>query len=316
MDAILSYHMNPLTCGIARFNRRLSERLDIPFLNVFSQEALSIKRPLLSIKISEFTEADVVRLNVIADDPDHWPSIRLFFHDYHATAVEVKILRRAEAVYCANEVLFTELRPLHPKVVLAWCPGYLFDTRPFDLSTEISIYTFGMAHKLRSDYFYRLHDMMVKAGKTYTVYVSAGLHEGKSFDDNFMAAYKQLEGCFGEQVRFLGFLSDGALYNYLTTSTFFAAFFQSGLRANNTSVNTAMQCGAVVLTNLDDHSPSELKHLENVIDIRQCGEDLPLDPVILDTVREGGQRFAATMGWEPLVDLFLQNELDMDVIKR
>lgn len=315
MDAILTYHMNPLTCGIARFNRALSQELTLPYLGLFSAEALHTQRPLLSIKMSEFSESDIARLTDIADDPHIWPRLRLFFHDYEATPIEAKLLRRAETIYCGNELLHAELRPLHPNVVLAWCPGYLFDTRPFDAAAEISVYTFGMAHKLRADYFYRLRDLLVNTGRSFTVYVSAAVHEGKSLDDNFTAAYDQLVDCFGDRVRFLGFISDGALYHYLTTSTFFAAFFQHGVRANNTSVNTAMQCGAAVLTNLDSHSPPELAHLLNVVDISQCQDILPFDAETLDRVRSGGREFAAKMGWKPLVDLFIEHEPDIDLAK-
>ncbi len=50
---------------------------------------------------------------------------------------------------------------------------------------------------------------------------------------------------------FLGNLSDVAVYNELRRATFFAAFFDGGVRANNTSVAAAMETGAVVITNLD-----------------------------------------------------------------
>jgi hypothetical protein len=309
MDAILTYHTNPLTCGVARFNLALSQQLALPYLNLFSPEALQTKLPLVSIKRSEFSGADALRLESIAGDPSIWPGLRLFFHDYSASPAEAKLLRRAEIVYCGNEVLFNEMRALHDNVVLAWCPGYLFDSRPFDQHAEISIYTFGMAHKLRADYFYRLRDLLDVTGKSYAIYVSAAVHEGKTLEDTFTAAYEELVECFGERVRFLGFLSDGALYNRLTSSTFFAAFFQDGVRSNNTSVSTAMQSGAVVLTNLDARSPPELRHLVNVIDIRQCHDRLPLDPDVLERVR--GQVFATSKGWEPLVDLFAAAEGDL-----
>jgi hypothetical protein len=311
MDAILTYHTNPLTCGVARFNLALSQQLALPYLNLFSPEALQTKLPLVSIKRSEFSGADALRLESIAGDPSIWPGLRLFFHDYSASPAEAKLLRRAEIVYCGNEVLFNEMRALHDNVVLAWCPGYLFDSRPFDQHAEISIYTFGMAHKLRADYFYRLRDLLDVTGKSYAIYVSAAVHEGKTLEDTFTAAYEELVECFGERVRFLGFLSDGALYNRLTSSTFFAAFFQDGVRSNNTSISTAMQSGAVVLTNLDARSPPELRHLVNVIDIRQCHDRLPLDPDVLETVRAGGQAFATSKGWEPLVDLFAAAEGDL-----
>jgi hypothetical protein len=58
-----------------------------------------------------------------------------------------------------------------------------------------------------------------------------------------------------------------------------------------------MQCGAVVLTNLDAHSPPELRHMVNVVDIRQCRDGLPLDREILQGISTRGRAFAASWGW-------------------
>jgi hypothetical protein len=68
----------------------------------------------------------------------------------------------------------------------------------------------------------------------------------------------------------MGYLSDTAVFNHLLDSTYLAAFFEKGLRANNTTVNAAMECGCTVITNLDEHSPAGLSHMSNVIDINQC----------------------------------------------
>ncbi len=99
---------------------------------------------------------------------------------------------------------------------------------------------------------------------------------------------------------FLGNLSDVAVYNELRRATFFAAFFDKGVRANNTSVAAAMETGAVVITNLDELSPPEYVHLENVIDIERC-EELPTDPAVLDGIRERAVETAAARGWDALV---------------
>ena len=68
----------------------------------------------------------------------------------------------------------------------------------------------------------------------------------------------------------MGYLSDTAVFNHLMDCTFLAAFFEKGLRANNTTVNAAMECGCAVITNLDEHSPAGLTHMRNVIDINLC----------------------------------------------
>jgi hypothetical protein len=72
------------------------------------------------------------------------------------------------------------------------------------------------------------------------------------------------------------------------------------LRANNTTVNAAMECGCTVITNLDEHSPAGLVHMGNVLDIHQC-DRLP--------GRDESQRIGLSArdvalgqyGWEQLV---------------
>jgi len=311
MDCILSYHMNPLTCGVARFNKALADKLSLPMMSLFSDEARRVRRPLLSLKLSEFTEPDAERLEAVVDDWDPAIEPRLFLHDWTATPVEAKLLRRATTVYCGNEALVSELAPLHANVVEAWCPGHLFDAVPFPEDVDISVYTFGMAHKVRADYYYRLRDLLEATGKSYCLYISAAIHEGRSLDDSFTSAYEELKAIFGDRIFFLGFISDTGLYNYLIRCTYFAAFFGSGVRANNTSVNTAMQMGAVVLTNLDEHSPPDYRHLESLVDIRQCEDGLPQDREVLARVAERGKAVAAVHGWDPLLELFRAREAEL-----
>ena len=75
----------------------------------------------------------------------------------------------------------------------------------------------------------------------------------------------------------MGYLSDTAVYNHLTDCTYIAAFFEKGLRANNTTVNAAMETGCAVITNLDEHSPAGMVHMSNVIDINRCDRLPDLD---------------------------------------
>src|SRR5690606_29389398 len=108
-----------------------ADQLGLPMYQLFSPEAAHCRRPLLSIKLSEFACDDAERLEAIVDDWGRKIEPRLFLHDYTATPVEAKLLRRAKTVYCGNEALVAELQPLHEQVVEAWCPGYLFDALPF-----------------------------------------------------------------------------------------------------------------------------------------------------------------------------------------
>jgi hypothetical protein len=132
------------------------------------------------------------------------------------------------------------------------------------------------------------------------VYVSTALHENTSFDGSFVVRFEELQSIFNGNVYFMGYLSDTAVYNHLMDCTYLAAFFEKGLRANNTTVNAAMESGCAVITNLDEHSPVGLAHMQNVIDINLC-EALP----DLDAARRIGTAARHTAhtdyGWDRLV---------------
>jgi hypothetical protein len=98
----------------------------------------------------------------------------------------------------------------------------------------------------------------------------------------------------------MGYLSDTAVFNHLMDCTFLAAFFEKGLRANNTSVNAAMECGCAVITNLDGHSPEGLVHMKNVIDVNVCDE-LPGSEQAQRIGNAAREIAHADYGWDQLV---------------
>jgi hypothetical protein len=189
--------------------------------------------------------------------------------------------------------------PARPDVVELFCPGTLLNSQRFQ-RTELSVFTFGMAHKIRVPMYRRLRELLDATGKSYSVYVSTALHENTSFDDSFVVRFEELQALFGTHVYFMGFLSDTAVFNQLVESTFLAAFFEKGLRANNTTVNAAMECGCAVITNLDQFSPRGLQHMKNVIDINRCDRlpDMSQAEVIGRAAREIAH---ADYGWDQLV---------------
>jgi hypothetical protein len=116
----------------------------------------------------------------------------------------------------------------------------------------------------------RLRHLLEATGQSYSVYVSTAVHENTTLDGSFVVRFEELQSIFDRHVYFMGYLSDTAVYNLLIDCTFVAAFFEKGLRANNTTVNAAMENGCAVITNLDEHSPAGLAHMANVIDIARC----------------------------------------------
>jgi hypothetical protein len=297
IDCIAGYHLNPWTCGIAKFNTILSRHLDLPIVGIRTVELGSFRQPLLSIKLSEFSPADAVDLDLWSQA--HVGQFEIFLHAFDGTAIEHRLLAAAARVYCGNRELSHDLAPVRPDIVELFCPGTLLNPQRFQRA-ELAVFTFGMAHKIRVEYYRKLRDLLDATDKSYAVYVSTALHENTNFDGSFVVRFEELQAIFNGQVYFMGYLSDTAVFNHLVDCTYLAAFFERGLRANNTTVNAAMECGAAVITNLDQHSPQGLVHMRNVIDINRC-DRLP-DREQAETIGRAARAIAhADYGWDQLV---------------
>jgi hypothetical protein len=297
IDSIAGYHLNPWTCGIAKFNAILAKYLSVPMVGVRAVELGACSRPLLSIKLSEFTAADAADLDVWCRA--HPGGYELFLHALDGSEVEKRLVAAAARVYCGNSELYGDLLPIRPDVQEAFCPGTILSPQRFQ-RTDLGVFTFGMAHKIRVPLYHRLRELLDATGKTYSVFVSTALHENTSFDDSFVVRFEELQSIFNGQVYFMGYLSDTAVYNHLMDCTYLAAFFEKGLRANNTTVNAAMECGCAVVTNLDEHSPAGLVHMKNVIDINRC-DRLP-DADTTGRIGRAARDIArAEYGWDKLV---------------
>jgi hypothetical protein len=297
IDCIAGYHLNPWTCGIAKFNDILAQRLEVPVVGIGSPELQRFKRPLLSLKMSEFSAEDALALDTWVER--HPGQFELFLHAFDNTALEKRMLAAAARVTCGNQELYEQLRPARPDIVKLFCPGTLLNPQRF-VDTEIKVFTFGMAHKIRVPLYRRLHDLLEATGRSYSMFVSTALHENTSFDDSFVVRFEELQSIFSGRIYFMGYLSDTAVFNHLVNSTFVAAFFEKGLRANNTTVNAAMEVGCAVITNLDEYSPEGLVHMKNVIDIHRC-ERLP-EAADAATIGRAAREIAhADYGWDQLV---------------
>lgn len=297
IDCIAGYHLNPWTCGIAKFNDILARHLAVPMVGIRAVELGAYRRPLLSVKLSEFTDVDAADLDVWA--ASHEGQFELFLHAFDGTAVESRLLARADRVYCGNSELFHQLRPARADIQELFCPGTILSPQRFQ-RTELSVFTFGMAHKIRVPMYRKLRDLLEATGKTYSVYVSTALHENTSFDASFVVRFEELQSIFNGQIYFMGYLSDTAVFNHLMDSTYLAAFFEKGLRANNTTVNAAMECGCAVITNLDEHSPAGVAHMKNVIDINRCDRLPDVDQAQL--IGRAARDIARDQyGWDQLV---------------
>lgn len=295
-DAVVTHHRDGFRSGVARFNEVLAEELGVP-LRGLDELASAGAKPLLSFKVSELDRHSAAALDAWVEEQDG--SYELFLHEFSDTGLERRLIERAGRVHCGNAEIEAAARELARESDTVWTPGLILDDRTFP-AVELSVFSFGMAHKLRLDMFRRLRQLLDATGRSYAVYVSAANHETASLRDS-ASVFDELHEIFPDELYFLGNLSDVAVYNYLRETTFYAAFFPSGVRANNTSVASALERGAVVITNLDEHSPPEYRHLENVIDIERT-ENLPTDPSELAAISAAATETAGRRSWAMLVE--------------
>jgi len=294
VDAVATHHLDSFRSGVARFNELLAERLSVPLVPV--AELGSATAPLLSFKVSELDAAAARSIEEWLDGGRTW---EVYLHEYTARPLERALVEGAARVICGNAEIEEQVRGLNENVETLWTPGLVLDDRPFP-TTELSVFTFGMAHKIRTDMFRRLAELLDASGRSYAVYVSAANHETASLRDA-EEVFAEMHEIFPESMYFLGNLSDVAIYNWLATTTFFASFFVGGVRGNNTSVASAMERGAVVITNLDEWSPPHLVHDDTVIDIASCTA-LPSDEETLERLSRRARESTRSRGWDALVE--------------
>jgi hypothetical protein len=297
VDAVVTHHRDSFRSGVGRFNELLADRLGVPVIGIRKLLTAGCSRPLLSFKVNELSSAELgVLEELVETEPFGW---ELFLHVYDGLPVEEALVRGAAHVHAGNHEVYAQVQGLARSADTLWSPGLILDERPF-APTDISVFSFGMAHKIRTDLFERLRELLESTGRSYAVYLSAANHETTRMSDAHLI-FDELHEIFPETLYFLGNLSDLAVYNYLRSSTFFASFFLGGVRANNGSVAAAMEKGAVVITNLDEHSPPEFVHMENLIDIAQLTA-LPTDDGELEAISRRAAETARARGWDALVD--------------
>lgn len=242
IDAVLSYHTNPYTCGVAKFNHRLARELGVPLCQL-NDEGCEDKHVLVSIKPSEIGPHDMYWLARGYD---------LFLHGTADWRGEDQIAQRARTVYAANAVIADAIRPYRPDVITAWCPSIVDG----DASRgDIHVLTFGMAHKLALPYYEKLKALLDDTPGTYTVGLSCAVHEGNPWDQAMHDAEDSLRRLFGLHLRVLGYLADDALVREMDQATAVAAFYDPAFRANNTSAWAVLERGKALITNVDELSP-------------------------------------------------------------
>lgn len=263
VSCVVSFHTNPYTCGVARFNRALANELQVPLLSIEAFAVAPVASALVSVKFDEMSPQAIVLLGSVLLKSEMFFSLLL--HDVHNTAEEVAFCKRAIKLYAANSELCMKLQDIRPDAIGTFAPGAAEQkaSGPVDLT----LITFGMAHKIRSDRYKKLGELLSGDNRTAQLQISTALHEGTTFSEEFFSVNTEISEAFEGNVSFLGFLADGEVSRRIVAADALVAFFPKGTRENNTTVLSAMAHGCCVITNLDAGSPDWMRHNESVLDI-------------------------------------------------
>lgn len=269
--SIVSSHINPNLSGVAKFNHMLAIILNIPCIGIDNIYNLKRGPVLLSIKLRDinFHEFEQIK-RIILHFLNKKVVYDIFFHTFDGLEIEYKLLENCRQVFCGNDEITHALQGISNRIISAWCPP-LLDTKIELHESRLNLFSFGMAHKIQIKYYKILHELL-QSQEDYSVWVSTAFHEKANFGD-FNSISTLLMNVFGNKIHFLGFLSDEAVNYFLSKTQLFVAFFEKGVRANNTSVFAAMTQKCAVLTNCDEYSPSWMKHCENILDINQIHKE-------------------------------------------
>jgi len=255
---------------------------------------------LLSIKLQEIDDAGKVNLEKILSKSSLMFDV--FLHASEGSDLENRLLKRAQRVFAASAEIGEEIKSRRPDVVNLFAPGAPISA--VSKQTEISLLTFGMAHKISATGYRKLGKILATSDRSFQLEVSSALHEGTSFDESFFSVADEISQAFGGNVVFLGFLADQEVSRRLQETTALVAFFPNGVRENNTTVMSAMAHGCAVITNLDSQSPNWMTHSHNIFDINKL-ENFP-DAALIESVRKNAQLAVAEFGFDRLA-LLIQN---------
>ena len=300
--SVVSFHTNPYTCGVARFNQALAKSLQVPIESVLQFEASQETVSLLSLKFDEIPEAMSERLLENLDQ--QLAAFDLFLHGINQSAIESKYIAKARRVIVASREYADLIQEQRSDVIALFAPGA--GVSGLRSTFDITLLTFGMAHKIRSDGYRKLGAMLKTDSRTFQLEISTALHDGTSFSEDFFSVGSEIGEVFEGNVSFLGFLADDEVSRRLTNADALVAFFPSGVRENNTTVLSAMAHGCAVITNLDEYSPPWMKHGESVFDVNQLAS-FPSNEELL-VVRTGAKNTVSPYTFEQLSKLLMDRE--------
>ena len=296
--AVISFHTNPYTCGVARFNHSLAAAMGVKLesLDAYLADRHSTL-VMLSIKLEEIAAETLDHLGASVADATR--EYDLLLHGTNGSVLERQLCSRARKVFAASSEIAEAIRPVRSDVVAVFAPGA--PVLPRQIPVDCTLLTFGMAHKIRSEGYRRLATLLEGDARSFRLEISTALHEGGTFDESFFTVGSEISEAFAGNVRFLGFLADAEVSERLSQVDAIVAFFPRGVRENNTTVLSAMTHGCPVITNIDAGSPPWMVHGITVFDIARLSK-FP-DKTELRSVGEAGMRAASEFSFERLASI-------------
>lgn len=237
IDAVLSVHTNPLTCGVTKFNVQLADHLGVTH-GILGQ--LFSHHPLVSIKGCEMPAYS------------GWPILNDYSLLLHDTNVQWTVIAKARRVFAANPAIARHVRDVRPDVITAWCPSTVNGCA--DRGSP-HVLVFGMATKLQMRHLQALKTELDATHPNYTIGLSTAVHEGTPWDVTLQDSVAAMRELFGDRLRVLGFLGDDALAKELQDCDAVALYYDPAVRANNTTAWAVLEAGKTLWTNVDHDSP-------------------------------------------------------------
>jgi hypothetical protein len=263
--AVVTFHTNPYTCGVARFNIALAKSLDVPLVALSTFLSEPISGALLSIKCEEIGEENSRELSDFLISATE--KFDVYLHGLDHSEAERNVIAQAGRIFAATKEMADAIRYSRTDVQSTFAPGA--NPSPVMKQVDCTLLTFGMAHKIRVAGYQKLGDILHGDSRSFRLEISTALHEGTTFSEDFFTVGKEIREVFEGNVSFLGFLADEEVSNRMRSADALVAFFPHGVRENNTTVLSAMSHGCAVITNIDRYSPSWMVHGLSVFDIEK-----------------------------------------------
>ena len=261
--AIVTFHTNPYTCGVARFNVSLAQSLEVPLLTLEDFLKNPVSGALLSIKCEEIGEANSQGLSDFLATSSE--SFDVYLHGLDGSVAEQKIIEKAGRLFTATKEMADAVGEKRSDVMSTFAPGA--SPSAIAKAVDCTLLTFGMAHKIRVAGYRKLGELLQEEKRTFRLEISTALHEGTTFSEDFFTVGKEIREVFDGNVSFLGFLADEEVSHRMRAADALVAFFPLGVRENNTTVLSAMSHGCAVITNVDKYSPNWMVHGHSILDI-------------------------------------------------